>query len=144
MEPQTYTNPNQSLGFLLHQGAINWRRALARELRSIQLTPVQFFMLSSTSRLTSELKQGPVQKDVASNTLIDINVVSQVVRQLETRGLLLRERDMHDKRAYRLSLSEEGLFKLRQAIKVIYKVDREFFTDSMNGSLLAEELGKIV
>lgn len=144
MESQTYTNPTQSLGFLLHQAAINWRRALARGLRSIELTPVQFFMLGSTSRLMSELKQGPTQKDIAGNTLIDINVVSQVVRQLEKRGLLLRERDVQDKRAYRLSLSEEGRLKLRQAIKVIYGVDREFFSGSMNVSALAEELGKIV
>lgn len=144
MEQPTYTDPNQSLGFLLHQAAINWRRALARELRSIELTPVQFFMLGSTSRLTSELGHGPTQKDVANNTLIDINVTSQVVRQLMNRGLLSRERDIKDKRAYRLSLSQAGRVKLREAIAMIYKVDGSFFANTGNKTIFAEELKKIL
>lgn len=143
MERQTYTSPSQSLGFLLHQAAINWRRLLAQELRGIELTPTQFFMLGSTSRLTHDLKQAPTQKDIASNTLIDVNVISQVVRQLEDRGLLLRTRDVRDKRAFRLSLSPEGRTKLRQAIKLIYQVDKEFFVDVAQTPAFMQALGKI-
>ena len=143
MNQQTYTNPTQSLGFLLHQAALNWRRALARELRDVDLTPVQFFMLGSTSRLTKELGQGPTQKDVAGNTLVDINVISQVVRQLESRGLLIRDRDSSDKRAYRLSLSEDGRRTLQQAIQVVHGVDERFFL-TIKPETLTKELGRLV
>ncbi len=138
MSSSTYTNPQQSLGFLLHQAAINWRRSLAKELRAINLTPVQFFMLGSTSRLSREFGQGPMQRDIAENTLIDINVVSQVVRQLERRGLLVRTRDQSDKRAFHLSLSEDGRQMLHQAIQIVYSVDEAFFTNTTTA--LAEEL----
>lgn len=126
---RTYTNPGQSLGFLLHQSAISWRRSLARELRRIEMTPVQFFILGSTSRLTKQHSVGPTQKAIANHTLIDINVVSQVVRQLEVKGLLVRMRDETDKRAYRLVLTDTGRAKLRQAIQVVYLVDEVFFAN---------------
>ncbi|HSX06600.1 MAG TPA: MarR family transcriptional regulator [Candidatus Saccharimonadia bacterium] len=144
MDTSIYTDPHQSLGFLLHQAAINWRRSLAKELRAIGLTPVQFFMLGSTSRLTAEFGQAPMQRDIAENTLVDINVVSQVVRQLEKRGLLLRARNQADRRAFRLLLSEDGRETLRQAIQVVYQVDEEFFGTVTAKPVLAENLKMII
>ncbi len=141
MDRQTYTSPSQSLGFLLHQAAIGWRRSLARELRHIGITPVQFFILGSTSRLTKQIGEGPTQKAIAEHTLIDNNVVSQVVRQLEKRGLLVRIRDDADKRAYRLALNDGGRLKLRQAIRVVYSVDEAFFADVMPESTFLHAIG---
>lgn len=139
----TYSDPRQSLGFLLHQSAINWRRALASELRSIDLTPVQFFMLGSTSRLTRSSSQSPMPKDVAKNTGIDINVISQVGRQLEKQELLLREQDEHDARALRLSLTDGGRTKLHEAIAIVRKVDEAFFSDAVH-DVLSRELTKFI
>ncbi len=142
MRAETYTNPRQSLGFLLHQSAINWRRALAGELRPIGLTPVQFFMLGSTSRLTSSNDQGPMQKDVAEDTGVDVNVVSQVVRQIEQRGLLARTRHEGDGRAFRLQLMPAGRQKLHEALVAVRKVDTAFF-HAVTDSDLQDKLGKL-
>jgi len=138
MRAASYTNPRQSLGFLLHQSAINWRRALATELRPMGLTPVQFFMLGSTSRLTSNSGQGPMQKDVAENTGIDVNVVSQVVRQMEHRGLLARVQHESDRRAFRLQLTPDGKQKLHEALVVVRKVDAAFFHAVADNNLHSE------
>ncbi|GHP00061.1 hypothetical protein KSF_101080 [Reticulibacter mediterranei] len=143
MDAKAYTHPHQSLGFLLHQSAINWRRALTKELRAIGLTPVQFFLLGSTSRLTRKEKRGPTQRDVVENTGVDVNVVSQVVRQLEKRELLERLRDEYDARAFRLRLTTNGRAQLAQAIQVVHRVDEQFFAEAAH-EVLADELKKFV
>ncbi len=139
----TYSSPQQSLGFLLHQSAINWRRALANELRNIGLTPIQFFMLGSTSRLTRSASRPPMPKDIAKNTGIDVNVVSQVGRQLEKQKLLLREHDIHDARALRLVLTDDGKTKLHAAIAIVRKVDITFFANATHDAL-SKELKKFI
>ncbi len=144
MEAKTYNHPHESLGFLLHQSAINWRRGLARELREIELTPVQFFMLGSTSRLTTKDARGPMQREVVDNTGVDVNVVSQVVRQLAVRGLIERVRDAHDGRAFRLRLTEDGRVQLKKAIRLVRGVDELFFHHTLQKEIVASELKKLI
>jgi DNA-binding MarR family transcriptional regulator len=47
-------------------------------------------------------------KDLVSQTLMDKSKVSRVVRQLQQRKLLIRQRDKSDLRAWRLALTPEG------------------------------------
>ncbi len=139
----TYTNPDQSLGFLLNQAAVAWRRNLGKTLRPVDLTLVQFFLLGSISRLGTQNPDGPSQRDVAEHTTLDINVVSQVVRSLEQRQFVLRTRDGQDGRVFHLSLTPAGRDSLKAAIRAVHDVDSRFFEAVSDNAHLADELRRL-
>lgn len=114
-----------------------------KPLREIGLTPTQFFLLGSLSRLTWVEPRGPTQTEVADAAVIDINVASQVLRQLELRGLLVRVRDQQDGRARRLQMSSEGRGVLRRGIALVRRVDHKVFGELDHGSWFADELRRL-
>jgi DNA-binding MarR family transcriptional regulator len=56
-------------------------------------------------------------------------MTSQVVRELEPRGLIKREVDEADTRARRLGVTPKGARLAPQAIAVVDQTDTEFFAD---------------
>ncbi len=48
------------------------------------------------------------QRDLAERLRLEKSSVSRLAAELERRGLLVRERDPHDQRLYRLRLTDEG------------------------------------
>jgi DNA-binding MarR family transcriptional regulator len=66
---------------------------------------------------------------VAERTGSDPNTASQVVRGLERRGLVRRERDERDSRALTLTLTPEGLELARLCTQRARALNREFFAD---------------
>lgn len=85
------------------------RRANA-EFAQFGLTADQFVILTA-------LAEGgeATQKELARRTASDANTVSEMLRRLERRGLVLRERDETDGRARRVSLTATGRKVQRRA-----------------------------
>ncbi len=54
-------------------------------------------------------------------------MTSQVLRTLETKGLVKRHREPSDPRAFSLSLTEEGRSVTKKAVKIVENVDFAFF-----------------
>lgn len=102
-----WPDPKDSPGYQLWLAANAWQRMVRKALHPLELTNVQFAVLSSTARLTAE---GAIvaQVDVCRTGMIDANMASEVVRGLETRGLLKRLEHPNDRRAHRLVLTPEG------------------------------------
>lgn len=120
--------PNESPGFLLWHATLRWQREINAALKPLGLTHVQFVLLASTWWL-NEHGERPNQVDLAAWAGTDVKMTSQVLRSLETKGLIEREVDPADTRARRLQPTRRGASLARRAITVVEDVDEQFFRD---------------
>ncbi|MFF1477679.1 MarR family winged helix-turn-helix transcriptional regulator [Streptomyces sp. NPDC058301] len=118
--------PGESPGFLLWHATLRWQRGVTAALTPLGLTHVQFVLLACTWWLNGQ-GEHPNQLAVARQAGTDVKMTSQVVRTLETKGLLVRETDPSDTRAKRLRVTEAGAELAPRAIAAVEAVDAEFF-----------------
>jgi DNA-binding MarR family transcriptional regulator len=125
-------HPCDSLGFLVWQVTHAWQRHVEERLEPFGLTHLQFVVLISTAW---HMKQGetPSQAALARWASIHPMQVSQVVKLLIAKNLLLRERMPNDARAHRLALTAEGLARLGAAVPVMKEAHHNFF-DAVRGT----------
>jgi DNA-binding MarR family transcriptional regulator len=124
--PFSVEQASESSGFLLWQVTALWQRRIAWALRSLGLTQVQYALLASLLWM-SRTQRTITQAMLARHTKLDMMMTSQVLRTLETRGLLERNPHPTDTRAKVLGLTKEGRKLAWQAVPVVEGVDREFF-----------------
>lgn len=96
-------------------------------LRPLGLTHVQFVLLASAWWLTRVAGEKPTQRRLAEHASTDPMMTSQVVRVLESRGLLTRAADPHDSRALLLAVTEPGARMAQAAVRVVEAADSDFF-----------------
>lgn len=117
------------LGYLLTTSAHAWRASLGRRLEPLALTPSQFFVLAAVYHRHHTGRSPLRQTEIAGRTGMDVNVVSQVTRGLETRGLLARERSAADSRAHEVTLTAAGLELATVATAAARTLNDDFFAD---------------
>jgi DNA-binding MarR family transcriptional regulator len=122
----TPLEPGESPGFLLWHATLHWQRRIAGALKPLELTHVQFVLLASTWWL-NEGGERPNQIELAAFAGTDVKMTSQVIRSLESKGLVEREVDPADTRARRRGVTRRGARLAPRAIAVVEEVDREFF-----------------
>lgn len=118
--------PQTSPGFLLWHITLAWQRDVAVALAPLGLTHVQFVLLASAWWLDRHA-QTPNQLELARHAGTDVKMTSQVVRKLESKGLLERQVDPADTRARRLRPTASGADLAEQAIHAVEQVDAAFF-----------------
>ncbi len=116
----------ESPGFLLWHATLRWQRAMAEALAPHDLTHVQFVLLASTWWLC-EHGDPPRQRDLADHAGTDPMMTSQVVRTLADKGLVVREVDVADRRAWRVRPTPAGAALARRAITSVEHADDAFF-----------------
>jgi DNA-binding MarR family transcriptional regulator len=121
-------HPNDSPGFLLWHATLRWQRGIAQALAPLGLTHVQFVLLACTWWLNDQ-GDHPTQIALAAQAGTDVKMTSQVVRNLERKGLIEREVDTADTRARRLRVTDRGARLAPEAIAVVEEVDARFFSD---------------
>ena len=119
--------PDESPGFLLWRVTLRWQRAMVGALRPLGLTHVQFVLLASAWWLTRVAGEKPSQRRLAEHAATDPMMTSQVLRVLESRGLVTRAADPHDSRALRLAVTEHGARLAVEAVRLVEAADAEFF-----------------
>ena len=119
--------PENSLGFLLWQVSQSWRRHFVAGLKPLDLTDLEFCVLSGVNHLAQRTGEPPTQVAVASYFAVNVMTVSQLVRRLEKRGLIRRRRHATDTRARILSLTADGEHTLNEALKLADELHRSFF-----------------
>jgi DNA-binding MarR family transcriptional regulator len=140
--PFSVEQASDSSGFLLWQVMALWQRRIARALRPLGLTQVQYALLASLLWM-SRTQRAITQAMLARHTQLDMMMTSQVLRALEARGLLERNPHPTDTRAKVLGLTKQGRKLAWEAVPVVEGVDREFFgalgaqLDRFNRSLLS-------
>ena len=115
-----------SPGFVLWHATLRWQAAMRAALAPHDLTHVQFVLLASVGWLV-EAGGEPTQRVVADHAGADVAMTSQVVRSLEGKGLVTRERAAGDARAWRLDLTPAGKARLVDALDAVEAADLKFF-----------------
>lgn len=122
----TAPGPEQSPGFLLWRTTLRWQRMIATALAPLELTHVQFVLLACAWWL-NESGSKPSQVEVARQAGTDVKMTSEVLRGLERKGLLDRERDAVDARTRRVIVTRKGKALAPRAIAAVEAADAEFF-----------------
>lgn len=94
-------------GYLIWNLSTKWRAAVDRAMAPLGLTHAQYVLLAS---LFGASRSGarPSQRELAAFGGLEPMYVSRLVRTLEGEGLVTREVNADDPRAYLLKLTERG------------------------------------
>lgn len=125
METKQYPELDTSATYQLWRATNRWQRGVRRVLEPLGLTHVQFMVLG-VSRYLSDRHPSVTQAMVSRTADLDEMMVSQVVRTLETQGLLVREPHPDDARARCLKVTPSGVEKALEA-KALVKQEMEAF-----------------
>jgi DNA-binding MarR family transcriptional regulator len=121
-----FDGPEHSPGFLLWQVSTQWRRQIEAALTTLGLTHPQFVLLASIGWLTRN-HANTTQVELARHCSMDITMTSQVLRALEKRGFIERQKRNGDERSKFPLLTKSGAGLVEQALPLIETVDRKFF-----------------
>lgn len=120
-----YPDAASSPGLSLWRVTNTWQRAIRAALEPFDLTHVQFVLLAS---LTWMDHARPVtQRDLARHAGTDPMMTSQVVRTLESKGLLTRTSHPRDRRAWALAPTPEGERLASRANLAVEEADAAYF-----------------
>lgn len=116
-----------SPSFFLMQAVQTMEKNIRELLVDFDLTKTQFNLLMGLIVL---IKGGKVvtQVDLADFLKADKMMVSEVLRTLEKKGYIVREKYSGDRRAKSLVVTEKGLAIIEVALKHAVKFDEEFFS----------------
>ena len=111
-----------------------WQAAQRLALRPFDLTHVQFVLLAALTWLAVD---GPVtQRELADLAATDPMMTSQVLRALESRGLVRRDSHPDDRRARSLMVTDAGRVLANRSVAAVEACDAEFFA-ALGGRLPA-------
>jgi DNA-binding MarR family transcriptional regulator len=119
--------PGGGLGYALAAAAHGWRAELGEALADLAVTPAQFFVLAALLHRHRHESQAPTQRKLAELSGMDPNTTSQVVRGLERRGIVLRERHAEDSRSMSVALTDEGLALTEESAARARALNDKFF-----------------
>jgi DNA-binding MarR family transcriptional regulator len=109
-----------------------------------RLTHVQFVVLASLWWLQDHADWRPTQARLAQQAGTDPMMTSQVIRKLETRGLLARAPDPEDSRARQLRLTPAGRVLVASALADVEAADASYFAPIDDGrDAFLEALGAL-
>lgn len=121
-----YEVPELSPGFLLWQTSTSWRTSIEAVLRPLGLTHPQFVVLATLGWLTRNGERVS-QANIGKMAKLDPNTISQIVRGLELKGLIKRERSS-DGRAKNPILTPAGSKMLIHVLPLVEAGDAQFFS----------------
>jgi DNA-binding MarR family transcriptional regulator len=120
-----HDTPDRSPGFLLWHVSTAWRGSIESMLKSMGLTHPQFVILATLGWLTRKGDR-VTQALIGKMAGLDPNTVSQIIRGLEQKELIMREKSS-DGRAKNPILITKGSDILKRALPAVETKDTEFF-----------------
>lgn len=118
--------PDDRLGYLLTQVFFLKQRIIHAALKELDITYIQFVILAGTLELGDDAIV--TQQTISTERRLDKAMVSNVVKTLIEKGLMLKSVHPADNRAYTLSLTEAGTEKAIKGKQIALKIDDTFFT----------------
>jgi DNA-binding MarR family transcriptional regulator len=115
-------------GYALLHAAQTWRTEATAVLAPHGLTVPQFLVVVALFRQARHDWAPLTQSEVAARLGMDANTTSQIVRGLESRGILQRTRHPDDARAWALALSETGAVLAREASADARRLNDTYFS----------------
>ena len=141
MEKKT-EQPDEQLGYLLTQVSFLKQRITNAALKELDITYIQFVILAGTLELSGKNKI-VTQQDISIQRRLDKAMVSNVVKTLIDKGLMIRKSHPNDKRAYTLSLTDTGKKLAIEGKLTALKIDKAFFA-KINRKTFAQTLLKLL
>lgn len=105
---------------LLHRAGQHAEDMFARATDQLGITARQFVVLAAIDGLDK-----PSQTALCETSGIDRSTLADIVRRLEMRGLIHRERTKADARMYAVSVTDQGRALLARAAPIAIKVERD-------------------
>lgn len=124
-EISVHDTPDRSPGFLLWHVSTAWRGSIELMLKSMGLTHPQFVILATLGWLTRNGDR-VTQALIGKMAGLDPNTVSQIIKGLEQKELLKREKSS-DGRAKNPILTAKGSTILERTLPAVETKDSEFF-----------------
>ena len=134
----------KSTGLLFIRTYHKWHGLIKNKLRTIDLTHPQFVVLTTLAALLRQ-QEWVSQTDIARFSDMDVMTISQIIRLLVKKGLIMREVHPKDSRANIILLTDTGLQKVNQALPLVEGIDQAFFgklennTETLNQLLMELE-----
>ena len=134
----------KSTGLLFIRTYHKWHGLIKNKLRTIDLTHPQFVVLTTLAALLRQ-QEWVSQTHIAQFSDMDVMTVSQIIRLLVKKGLIMREVHPKDSRANIILLTDMGLQKVNQALPLVESIDQAFFgklgnnTETLNQLLIGLE-----
>ena len=134
----------KSTGLLFIRTYHKWHGLIKNKLRTIDLTHPQFVVLTTLAALLRQ-QEWVSQTDIARFSDMDVMTISQIIRLLVKKGLIMREVHPKDSRANIILLTDTGLQKVNQALPLVEGIDQAFFgklennTETLNQLLIELE-----
>lgn len=125
-----FRTPYDVPGYLLRLMSLIWHRRLNTELAKIDLTEMQFVLMIGLGWIQDTIGEGVTQKELARNCGASTALTSQVLQNLVKKGFVAAVSHKNDGRARIVSLTPEGEKKLRAAVRILDRVDKEFWSDN--------------
>lgn len=116
----------KSTGLLFIRTYHKWHGLIKNKLRTIDLTHPQFVVLTTLAALLRQ-QEWVSQTHIAQFSDMDVMTVSQIIRLLVKKELIMREAHPKDSRANIILLTDTGLQKVNQALPLVEGIDQAFF-----------------
>src|SRR5690349_5182769 len=129
-----HESADDSPGLLLWQVTNRWQAAQRAALKPFDITHVQFVLLATLTYL--EASGAVTQRALADMAATDPMMTSQVLRTLESRGLVHRPPHPTDRRARAVAVTEAGRDLVNEAVVAVEACDTSFFA-GLGGDLPA-------
>jgi DNA-binding MarR family transcriptional regulator len=121
VEPDsTLSFASRSATHLLHRAGQHAEELFARASGELGITARQFIVLAAIDGLDK-----PSQTTLCDVSGIDRSTLADIVRRLELRGLIHRQRTKTDARMYAVNVTEEGRSILMRAAPIAREVEEE-------------------
>ena len=129
----------KSTGLLFIRTYHKWHGLIKNKLRTIDLTHPQFVVLTTLAALLRQ-QEWVSQTDIARFSDMDVMTVSQIIRLLVKKGLIMRDVHPKDSRANIILLTDTGLQKVNQALPLVEGIDQAFFGRLENNTEVLNQL----
>jgi DNA-binding MarR family transcriptional regulator len=121
--------PENAVGFVLWRVSARYQREMDRVLEPLGLTNLQFICLALSAWFTRS-QSATNQAELARFGGIHPMQLSQMLKTLESKEFITRERSDADSRAKLVSVTRAGLHALRQAFPKAIEVQVRLFGDA--------------
>ena len=129
----------ESTGLVFIRAYHKWHGLIKNKLRTIDLTHPQFVVLTTLAALLRQ-QEWVSQTDIARFSDMDVMTISQIIRLLVKKGLIMREVHPKDSRANIILLTDTGLQKVNQALPLVEGIDQAFFGKLENNTEILNQL----
>jgi MarR family transcriptional regulator, organic hydroperoxide resistance regulator len=124
---KVFKEPDEHPGFMLWQASNIWQRLMRNDLKEYNATYTQFIILCAILYLSKNCTEIN-QRLIAQHAKLDIMTVSDVLKTLESKKMVVRTINVKDRRHNFLKITGKGAKLVFDIFYKIEKSDKKFFS----------------